>query len=367
MEKILFIIHELSKGGAQTVLSNLISALPKEYTCSILYFDDPITMKQHFEDMGVQTYHFNNKNLKSKFFILKKLLKKINPDVIHTHLSPGLFLFYTFLRLMGYKRVFVTYHTIVNAEKLSPLKCTLEYFTQFLITKYLHVSQFSNDYYQKRFHIPNKKSTVIHNGINLPTISRTKIFQSNSFKIISIANLHPYKGYQFAIPAILKIMEHHPHVEYHILGAIIQNNDEQKSFINNLHKTINKSPYKNKIMFHGSVDNVFEHLANSQLFLCPSLTELLPMSIIEAMACKVPVIATKIGGIKELLGTNNEWGISIPPKDSSAIFKEIDNFITNKNKLEEYSKKAYYRSKQFSHLNMANLYAAEFNRHPKRV
>lgn len=361
MKKILFVIHELSKGGAQTVLLNLISALPENYTCSILYFDEPTTMKQTFEDIGVKTYYFCNRNLKTKFFRLKKLLKEINPDIIHTHLPPGLILFYLYLRLMGYKKVFITYHTIVNAEKLPLTRTILEFFTQFLITKYLHVSLFSSNYYRKKFHIIKKKSNIIHNGINLPTADSSKPTPNNTFKIISIANLHPYKGYQFAIPAVLNLMDKYPQIEYHILGAVIQANDEQENFINELYSKINTSPHQSKIVFHGGVDTVFKHLCSSQLFLCPSLTELLPMSIIEAMACKVPVIATDVGGIAELLGINNDWGILVQPNSSNDIYIEIEDFIKNNNKLEEYSKKAYIRSRQFSNIKMAEQYVKEFN------
>ena len=89
----------------------------------------------------------------------------------------------------------------------------------------------------------------------------------------------------------------------------------------------------NKVNFLGTVNNIKELLVQTDVFLLTSTTEALPVSIIEAIAMKCPVIGTNVGGIPEIISDGQE-GYLIEPGDYKAIASKI-NFLYNNSKILE--------------------------------
>lgn len=78
----------------------------------------------------------------------------------------------------------------------------------------------------------------------------------------------------------------------------------------------------------GNVRNVRELLINSDIFVLPSFYEGLPLSLMEAMACKVPVVASKVGDVPALI-THSQNGILIPPRDVVSLMHAIEELVEN--------------------------------------
>ena len=76
------------------------------------------------------------------------------------------------------------------------------------------------------------------------------------------------------------------------------------------------------VIFTGSVQNSREHLQASDIFILPSENEALPMSLLEAMSCGLPSIASRVGGIPQVV-THLENGILVEPADPDGLAREI--------------------------------------------
>jgi glycosyltransferase involved in cell wall biosynthesis len=87
---------------------------------------------------------------------------------------------------------------------------------------------------------------------------------------------------------------------------------------------------ENDLYFTGFRNNVVDLLAEFNVFLITSITEGLPLTVYEAFACKVPVVATKAGGIPEVI-TNGETGFLAEIKDSETLSDYVLEIITNNN------------------------------------
>lgn len=96
-------------------------------------------------------------------------------------------------------------------------------------------------------------------------------------------------------------------------------------------------------------------IRGSTVLIQPSFAEGISATLLEAMACKTPIIATNIGGNKELLGNNNV-GILIEPGDSKILLKKIIELVNDKNLLEKISTSAYAEVKKYDWLNVGQCY-----------
>ena len=86
------------------------------------------------------------------------------------------------------------------------------------------------------------------------------------------------------------------------------------------------------VIFSGERSDIPEILFSIDIFVLPSLREGLPLTILEAMACGKPVIATNVGGIPEIV-IDGVSGILVPPKDPEALYRAMDQLLNDRVKL----------------------------------
>ena len=101
---------------------------------------------------------------------------------------------------------------------------------------------------------------------------------------------------------------------------------------------------KDKVIFHGFVNDPSLYYENIDIALLPSLGEGIPLSLLEVMRLGIPCIATNVGGIPEII-TNNESGILVEPNDKKSLIEAISR-LSDKEEYEFFSLKAFERFKQ---------------------
>lgn len=172
----------------------------------------------------------------------------------------------------------------------------------------------------QREHFPADKIITIHNGVEIPDIPgveqrinlRSKFSQKiNPFIITVLANFRKMKGHEDIVRAAEMLVDEIPGLVFVFAGE-----GPLKRHIRNL---VEKRPtLLDIIQFPGLLEQPLELLHASDIFLLTSRWEGCPASVLEAMAAELPVIATNVGGIPELVqhGVN---GVLIPPRDPEAI------------------------------------------------
>ncbi|MDH3507667.1 MAG: glycosyltransferase family 4 protein [Gammaproteobacteria bacterium] len=105
-------------------------------------------------------------------------------------------------------------------------------------------------------------------------------------------------------------------------GVAIQNCE------NELRHFVREQSLEDQVTFTGSVENVHEYLQASDLFVFPTEREAFGISTIEAMSCALPVIATDVGGLNDII-TADETAIVVPPGDAMALEAAIDRVLEN--------------------------------------
>lgn len=92
---------------------------------------------------------------------------------------------------------------------------------------------------------------------------------------------------------------------------------------------VSSNDLTDRVGFTGNVGNVNEYLQASDIFVLPSESEAFGLALIEALACKLPAIATKVGGIPDIINDKKN-GLLIKPKDPEELYNAIKWLVTNK-------------------------------------
>lgn len=103
----------------------------------------------------------------------------------------------------------------------------------------------------------------------------------------------------------------------------------------------------NDVVLTGSIPNAYKYLKAFDVFVLPSVKEGFPYTILEAMAAGLPIVATDVGAVPEIL-ENQKNGLIVPPANAEILAKAIKNLIDNPQKTQELGKNAAEAVKKFN-------------------
>jgi glycosyltransferase involved in cell wall biosynthesis len=156
-------------------------------------------------------------------------------------------------------------------------------------------------------------------------------FCKDGFIIGTICRLSAEKGLDYLIESMRLLLSHKANYK-----AIIIGEGPQKKI---LQSKIDNYGLARKVLIAGYRDQAFNYLPLFDVFVLPSLTEGLPITILEAMQANTPIIATRVGGIPDVLG-NGAFGIVVEPGNSAALAEAISYVSSNPVKINEMSNDA---------------------------
>ena len=134
-------------------------------------------------------------------------------------------------------------------------------------------------------------------------------------RIVSVGALYPVKGFTYLIRALKKVVAVRPNVRLSLVGV--------GPLSQSLKQEVEELGIRERVDFQGWLPpaQVKKELLSSQLMVLPSLSEGLGRVLIEAMACGLPIVATNIGGIPELV--HKDVGFLVPSRDSAALAEKM--------------------------------------------
>jgi glycosyltransferase involved in cell wall biosynthesis len=145
----------------------------------------------------------------------------------------------------------------------------------------------------------------------------------------TIGNVNAIKGYEYFIKAAQIVKKKTDNVKFLIVGAQLHT---QRKLAQKLQATISDCKLDNDIIFTGFREDIQEVLSVMDVFVLSSVSESGPLVVLEAMAMKVPVVATDVGLVSELL-INNETGIMVELRNPQQIARGVLELL-NKPKME---------------------------------
>ena len=354
--KVLMLITKSNWGGAQRYVYDLATNLPKESFDVEVMASGNGTLINKLIETGIKADGNLpiGRNVKffediKAFFKLIKIIREKKPDVLHVNSSKIGGLGALAGRFAGVPNIIFTAHGwAFNEERPIWMKAIIK-ISYWIIIMLSHttiaVSEMTKDQ-MINWPFVLKKMTVIHNGIKPePIFSKvnarnelaklnprfSEIIKKTSARelliIGSVGELHHIKGYEYALRAIHEITSQHK-IFYLIFG-----NGEEKEKIE---KDIEDLKLKDSVIMFGHVSQAYQYLKAFDLFLLPSLSEGLPYIALEAGLASLPIIATAVGGIPEVID-DMKSGILIQARKSKEIRHAIEFYTTHKKVQKEYS------------------------------
>jgi glycosyltransferase involved in cell wall biosynthesis len=345
-KKILYVITKSNWGGAQRYVYDLAVNLPKEYDPVVALGGNGI-LKEKLEGAGIRAISLPFLARDVRWFAdllalrtLVSLFKKERPDIIHLNSSKIGGLGALAGRIAKVPHIIFTAHGFAFREERPEIqKFTIKFLSWLtMLWSHLVITVSERDRREARaFPFVKRKIILIHNGI--PEISflektaaRKMLREENTgepFWIGTVGELHKNKGHIYLMETLAALQPKHD-----ILLFIIGEGEERGA----LEKMIAELGLQSKVILSGKKDNAAALLPAFDIFLFPSVKEGLPYTILEAGLAGLPVIASAVGGIPEII-TDMESGILVRPKSSEEMVKAFDFLLSHKKEAAAFGKK----------------------------
>jgi len=304
--------YEPFEGGAERYVKEITKRLKEKYDFIILTSQLSFKLPKYEERKGVHIHRLGiGTKLDKYLYPILAPFKSffIKKDLIHAVLE-------------SYAGLSLFFHQVLN--KKIPTLLTLQSgrvkMPKFLFKK-IHqapdkIQAISNALAKRAQKFGAKNVEVVPNGIDLNLFSQDLKIKKEKFRIICVSHLKKIKGLGYLIEAMPEILAKFPQAKLILIGE----GPERKK----LEFQIARLGLQDRVELKGKLTNqaIPEELQKAEVFVLPSLSEGLGISILEAQACGVPVIASKVGGILDII-EDRKTGILIEPKNPRQIAQAI--------------------------------------------
>ncbi len=265
---------------------------------------------------------------------LKSILRKISPDLVHTHTSKGGFIGRIAARIAKRERVVHTVHGFAFHEFSSPFGkffySSLERLASLFCDRLIFVNK-KDATFAERLGIGNKRiRRIIYNGVDWEAIEKVKPhyeikeelgIPKDSFLISFVGRLSPQKNPGLLISAMPDLLQ-----EYPLTYLLLIGDGELKG---KCLEMVKKRGIEGNVKFLGFRRDCVSLIKATDCFVLPSLWEGLSISLLEAMASGLPCVVSDIKGNNEVI-VNGENGLIFPPLVKEALVARIGSLIKDR-------------------------------------
>jgi glycosyltransferase involved in cell wall biosynthesis len=305
----------------------------------------------YYDQAGLKTFYLTRKRRLKMFSLptvikLARILKEEKVDVLHCHRHQASVYGATAAKLAGGRTAVITHVHGLNRAKRFRRKLVYKIISP-LISKYLTVGEAvrrdvienfpgsrSEDVISTGNSIDTKRFDI---GVDRPTARREVGIESDKYLFGTVGRFAPTKGYEYLIEAFAKVRES-------IVGAslvFVGDGDEMER----IKEMADELGVGDDVIYLGrrSDKEVPVILRCFDCFVLPSVAEGIPCSVLEAMASRVPVVATNVGGVGEILD-GGKYGRIVPARDSAGLAEGMLEIAGSSEKaLAELRQSAYER------------------------
>lgn len=333
--KVLYVITKANWGGAQRYVYDLaVAAQGTGHDVSVAYGEDGALIGR-LTAAGIRTHSIPQMRNRASVIALysarkalRTLFLEIRPDVVHLNSSLASAAGTQAARQAGIKHIIYTAHGwAFNEDRSVVQKLAIRFFAWLTVLRATKTICVSNAVRRniRNFPFVQKKLSVIHLGIECSSLLSREEARAElaphavgRYWIGMISELHPTKRVDDAIRAYAALAGKHPEA---ILVIIGEGKERAR-----LEELIRELHMRDHVSLAGFQANASSLLKAFDLFVHASQSEALGYAILEAGCASLPVVATKVGGIPEII-TDDDHGLLVPPRDSVALAAAMESLM----------------------------------------
>lgn len=340
--KVLLVTDYLGKGGTENIIKSLLERSNKNF-CFYLY-----VLRKINKELVIKNKHITKNNSRFKFetfslIKLTNLIRRNNFKIIHFHGDKSILYSFILKNILKNNKLIVHEHgTILKDNILYEL--VIRIFGN-KIDLFIAVSEATKKALIEKAKIPEDKIVVLYNFVDLERFNRKNVkidikkekeklgIKKDEFIIGFVGRLAKVKGCEYLIKAL-------PYLDFKYKVLIAGEGQERK----NLEKLAKKLKVIDKIIFLGYVNKPELVYPLMNVLVVPSLSESFGLSVIEAQAMGVPVVASDVLGLKEIIGKS---GILFKTKNYKDLSKNL-TILKNKKIRDKMINKGLSNSSKYS-------------------
>lgn len=368
--KILHIIDSGGLYGAEVMLLNLVVEQLRQGMEPVIASignpccgEKPLEAEARRRGMQVETFRMRpGLNIAGAFKILR-FARREGVDILHSHGYKGNILFGMIPKRLRVIPVIATLHGWTCTGGCDRMR--LYEWLDRISLRFIDAVVVVNSAMREKVRL--KGLHVVDNGIPLdggdipcrPEDEKCQVdpeiaeFCSDGFTIGAIGRLSPEKGYDSLLEAVKEVAETNPEIRLVILGEGAERGV--------LEEQIKRLGLEQRVLMPGYVADARRNMSLFNVFVLSSLTEGLPIVILEAMQAGVPIVATRVGGVPDVL-SGGAAGILVSSGDIRALADAIRKVLRDDDFCAWMVKKAYsIVQERYSSLAMANHYQAVYD------
>lgn len=353
--KILLVITKGTWGGATKYVYDMARSLAKEGIEVAVAYGPKGDLTEKLTALSIPQYQIEGLTRDLGFFQefkaykgILSILDNFEPDIVHVNSSKA-GISALAARLRGKKVVFTVHGWAFNERRNALIKLIFK-IAYFFTIVFSHKTILVSENLKKPISAwpVKKKLSVIPNGIEktntltkkeartqLAKISPDLIPHLEKTWLLTTAELHDSKGIDTMLSALATLREEGASLPHYI---VLGEGDERWR----LEKLIESYDLAKHVHLLGFVENASQYMSAADIFILPSRTEALGYVLIEAGMAKVPVIASRVGGIPEII-EHNKTGLLVPPSSGGVLAVAIGELLKQKSKQTELANALYAR------------------------
>jgi sugar transferase (PEP-CTERM/EpsH1 system associated) len=358
-------IYRLDYGGLENGVVNIINHLPKDkYAHTIISLKDATDFKKRITARNVEVIELGKRDGKDPGAYRKAwtLLRTISPEVVHTRNLPTI----DFLLPAYFSGVRSLIHSEHGLELVEGNGAAWRYkmlrrVIRLLPVRYVAVSKDLRDWLNTEIGIRRDRISTIYNGVDTRRFvcrgpadeeSAARLGEKEPFVIGHVGRFAPIKNQLLLVKAFCSVLQRFPHLREHLRLYMIGDGPLRAE----CERLLADCDAGNLAWLPGFLSDMPEVYRDFDLFVLPSIREGISNTVLEAMACGLPVIATNVGGTPEIV-EHGRTGTLVESENCEAMADAILDYVNNKDLLYTHGQNArLHVESKFSLKKMVDLY-----------
>lgn len=308
--KIVHIIPTLHLGGAERIMIDLVRYGNKDaFDFSVITLVDGGPFVDTLRSLGIPYYPLTKSTEigLGMFVELTSLLNRLEPDIVHTHLFGG--------HLWGQVASMLNRVPLVVASEqntdvdIGELKHRIKQVLSYSADLVVAASSAIRDFLVKKEHVSADKIVVVRNAVEIERyLNLPPPKFEEKLRLLAIGRLEEQKGHDILLEALSQLQQLPCELTVVGEGSLLEDLVDRATLLH----------LNDRVHFVGTILDVAPLIAKHDVIVMPSRWEGIGLVVMEGMAAARPVVASRVGGIPELI-EHGQTGLLVPPDDASAL------------------------------------------------